>query len=810
MHFGEQTLDGILGEIYDKQKKQFKLPEELMERGLRRAERRLDKNLTHSIFSEAAEPLLNQVTKLRSQSQKALPLLPPYGGIIVQHAISLANPDTKISGNPTDPLIDSDDDSGRLQIISGLDFINLEAINQMTGPLLILGDLEDYNRLLLNTFPELPFKRNGNLAPKEHADKFIWVFPLAFAPEKQKEIEREAKILPYSWWEEMEAHHNDLREAIIAICIRGAFGKAVSLQWLEQNGYMTTTPHPTIDKLIETREMITPIDPRNLRLTDWESPKYLTTYDKVMAMRVLEEVADQRQATVPQLLKAHCKQMINGLFASGEIDLHSEDTNLTSRFLHTLIVKGYRGVARQALWESLFEEDYNRRYDFADALGAALEDGDSRPLEVWTKICAKLGGRGDEASGFADLAQELADKAEGVSPDDPDLYLRLEVARAKALSEQENFDLAAQLLRNVWAEIGKKAEEDFSLLLTRGYVLAKMGRDDAKWFLEKAFEMSEGDPRPLHLLGLLDKHQGRFDKAKGRFQEITQTLDAQNVHALHAEGKLAAERGHLRPDPDTGTKGAEALFEEVLAIEPDNVFALVELGKVHSAFAEWDGDENAYMEAKRCFQQVLQHSPYNAYALTSWADLEIEYHKDWNETLSQRVRNLLNTAEAVDGKEAAIETLDAKRLEKREEGKREAALGRLEGWDNLTAQNMEMQIRWKRNEGGDREAVRLHFRKVERDAKDSWQRIRSFNTYADLLRKAEEFAQAEGWYKESLKVDKDNAFTRFFYGLMLKEWSAQSGDAQKRDTAREHLRQAHRLGLTLKLIEDALAELEER
>jgi tetratricopeptide (TPR) repeat protein len=220
----------------------------------------------------------------------------------------------------------------------------------------------------------------------------------------------------------------------------------------------------------------------------------------------------------------------------------------------------------------------------------------------------------------------------------------------------------------------------------------------------------------------------------------------------------------------------------------------------------------------------LGHSPNNSYTLASWAELDIEYHKDeeWNEELSQKVRNRLEKAEAVAGKEPVIETLYAK-LERKEK-KLDEALERLkvnELRSNLIANNLMMQILWERNQDNDRKIARQYFEDIKDTGRfeditgsrhiitNHSELIRSLNTYADLLAKAEEFEEAEDWYKNSLEYDKENAYTLLGYGLMLKEWLAQVEEPERRERAIEHLTEAERLGLPLRIIKQALQKLSE-
>jgi tetratricopeptide (TPR) repeat protein len=697
--------------------------------------------------------------------------------------------------NFIDPIASVKGDSA-IGIVSAK-LINLSQILEARSASLIIPcTSNDLGNFSVEPIPEIPIKYETDIIPIKSPD------------EEEKNWQARAEFIG---------------EPVSAVLMRGFIGEVKPGRWLGQAGYITSNPHPAIDVLEQARDLITPIDPYKVELVGWDKAEYFTAFNERIALRVLEEVARRQNKTTPQMLEEHFSRVTHSVF-SKESEWLDEDAKLTARHLYALILRGYRGVAQRVLGRCLFgKPEYRlkpayRLVDYLDGLN------DSRYLTAWAKICGKLGvGRTDEARDLADHADVLFEKAIEKAPDN--LYIR--TTQAKVLTEQGRFEDANSSLAEAWNTMRDEAEKSPSFLMTRGYALLKMGgRDDeAKKFLEKAFEASERtDPRPLHLLGLCHEHRGEFGEARKKFELIFQELDGKNVHALHAWGKMASERGHLFPTLDAKVRGAEELFKEVLEIEPANVFALVELGRVYSVLAERDKDKEAYSEAVKYFQQALDYSPNNSYALTSWAELDIEYHKDeeWNEELSQKVRNRLDKAEAVAGKEPAIETLYAK-LERKEK-KLDEALDRLEVdalQSNLIANNMRMQILWERNQDNDREKVRRHFEDIKdlgrfEDITGSRhiitnrsELVRSINTYADLLAKAEKFEEAEDWYKHSLEYDKENAYTLLEYGLMLKKWLAQVEESERRKEAIKHLKEAERLGLPLRIIKQSLQELSE-
>jgi len=92
--------------------------------------------------------------------------------------------------------------------------------------------------------------------------------------------------------------------------------------------------------------------------------------------------------------------------------------------------------------------------------------------------------------------------------------------------------------------------------------------------LERARNLGTQDGRIFNLLGLLDSERGRSDSAIANFQKA-EKLNPKDLHNLYALAQEIERKGG--PNSDAEFQNA---IERILALDPDNVAAQLELSRI--------------------------------------------------------------------------------------------------------------------------------------------------------------------------------------------------------------------------------------
>ena len=143
--------------------------------------------------------------------------------------------------------------------------------------------------------------------------------------------------------------------------------------------------------------------------------------------------------------------------------------------------------------------------------------------------------------------------------------------------------------------------------------------------LERARDLAPQNGHIYNLLGMLDSEQGRFDSAIANFDKAAQfnPKDVRNIYAL--------AQVHERKGGSNSEAEFQRLVESILAIEPDNVAAQLELSRI---------------AAKRGEIESLRSSVSRLNAVAS----------TWPPEAQDQLRALRSAADSPDARSAAIKT----------------------------------------------------------------------------------------------------------------------------------------------------------
>jgi len=163
-------------------------------------------------------------------------------------------------------------------------------------------------------------------------------------------------------------------------------------------------------------------------------------------------------------------------------------------------------------------------------------------------------------------ALDLLVRAHKLAPQDSDIIFLL----ARVSMSQNYFEDAIPLLESGLKIAPKRA--DLHAALGESYFMA--GKTEKA--IDEFKELIALDPaaRSYAFLGLSYRHLGRFDEAKKYFEEGLK-LDRHNISCLFNLGFIEERQGDHA--------GAEALFQQVLALNPDFPEALLELANLRTA-----------------------------------------------------------------------------------------------------------------------------------------------------------------------------------------------------------------------------------
>lgn len=536
---------------------------------------------------------------------------------------------------------------------------------------------------------------------------------------------------------------------------------------------------------------LTPIDPADASTPVWNEARYITASSDSLAVEMFK-VAKQFSADT---LYKQCHDVLGRAFSKNE-QLAQEEINLIYLLLHSLALNRRR-VAYKLV------QDYAQELV---RLQAPLND--IRHIHAWAKLYRAIGYRQTNMK-----AEELYGRA--LKIEEKNIYLLN--AYATFLGEQRRYLEAQRHFREIEKLDGLG---NIHVLTSWAGMLLKWGEnlDEARRMLMKACELEPDNPYPLNILGLLrqkavyfapveqakDFQRGLDDSEAYLLRAIE--IDKNNIPSLHALGHLARERGHLQR--------SERWFRKVLDFDPENIYAMVELGRIHTERAKENMD-GADREATSCFQQALELSDDNIHSLTAWSDLDIKMGRSAES--EHRLQKAADIASERNEPIAAIETTRVKleimrgAIDKDRKMEIVQLLGGLsENVDpnvRLIARNLYVKILWITE---DKKMADQVFHKVLRESITP----RIINNYAALLSKdatlqhnCELFSKADEWYQRSLACDLKNAYTHLGHGLNLINWAEIDGDRTRRETGEKSIQEAASLGLDVPEVKEAMQHI---
>ena len=113
--------------------------------------------------------------------------------------------------------------------------------------------------------------------------------------------------------------------------------------------------------------------------------------------------------------------------------------------------------------------------------------------------------------------------------------------------------------------------------------------------------MAEGSAAERFARAMQHKINGEYDAAETLFQSVLQE-QPNNADAYHELGLTYSYRVFMDESIDA--------LEKAVALSPTSVRYLVDLGKTHAMYGDYD-------KAKPVFEQVLQIDPFNDDAITN-------------------------------------------------------------------------------------------------------------------------------------------------------------------------------------------------
>jgi tetratricopeptide (TPR) repeat protein len=502
-----------------------------------------------------------------------------------------------------------------------------------------------------------------------------------------------------------------------------------------------------------------------------KSDRTATGVLKIMGLWATESLSDKISAAL-------------GLILSSEGKLSSDEClEFSFRLLNSLVLSSRRKVALNAM---------RHHNDKLQALQEKVTD--VRHIHAWANVYRKL----DHPYGHARARQfyEL-----GLSKESDNIYLMN--SYASFLTDQREYFAAERLFRKI-----EGLSQNIYTYTAWADMRIKWGRhlDEARDMLKKASEMEPDNPYPLQMLGQLEQRKVYFEplkkaedfqrgleQAEASFKRALE-VDEDNVPSIHALGHLARERGHLND--------SEKWLNKVLEIEPDSIYAMVELGRIYTEKLKEAFDEVDRKAAQR-FHQAIELEEDNIRVHTAWADLDIKARRF--DEAEERLRTAERIAIERNESTAVIATTRVKLDLKREqlgESKIKSIINLLDRLRvnpdpnvQLVARNLLVKVFWIT---GDKNLAEGMFY----DAFDHNPIPRVINNFASLLsgeakksKNIELFVKADNWYKEALSRDRENAYTNKGYGLNLLNWSEVEPNDTRQRTGLEAISKARDYGV---------------
>lgn len=335
-----------------------------------------------------------------------------------------------------------------------------------------------------------------------------------------------------------------------------------------------------------------------------------------------------------------------------------------------------------------------------------------------------------------------------------------------------NFNEAKRRFREV---LDCRPENIYTLISFADFWVAQGEYVEAKRLLTQAKNLNEKIPYIYHILGRLEQRQGNFKKAEEYFGKVLM-LDERNPVALNAFGVLSWKRGHW--------KEAEEWLCKALEVDSENLHSLNALGNLKV-------EEEKYDEAKELFEKVIYLDPYNVKTFVSLALLESK------QACFDAANNYLEEAQSI---ESSPHVYSAWGEVKQCQG--DVALARwffeesIRSAEKLAKQNLPVRNTFAKFLLEQKDFNTLErvwseiFEILETQSEkiDVFERIITHNTWAKIQIEAENFKKAEELYKESLKLDPDNAYTLKAFAEMLKK-------AGKDEEAQKYFQRAKEFGM---------------
>lgn len=163
-------------------------------------------------------------------------------------------------------------------------------------------------------------------------------------------------------------------------------------------------------------------------------------------------------------------------------------------------------------------------------------------------------------------------------------------------------------------------------LLQRAAALRKAGRvDEAIAAYEALLKAEPGLPDSWYNLAWLQRQAGRYEAALESYQEALRR-GVRGAEEVHLNRAVILSDHLARPDE------AEAELETALALKPEYVAALLNLGNLHEDRGNRPGARTAY-------ERALQAAPQTALALSRLA--AVSHSPELDQALAQRLRDAL-------------------------------------------------------------------------------------------------------------------------------------------------------------------------
>lgn len=292
---------------------------------------------------------------------------------------------------------------------------------------------------------------------------------------------------------------------------------------------------------------------------------------------------------------------------------------------------------------------------------------------------------------------------------------------------------------------------DVAALINKGLTLSYMGRlDEAREPLEEAARIQVNNPLPHKYLAELFERKGDIAKSKEQYKQLLSLVPQNSSLAKLANIKLALIDGN-----DFLVKGeledARREFEKVLAIEPRNPIALLDMAKVYHGLGDMARTE-------KILKSLIGDNPDNLDAKVRLGTLYLELGRI--EDAVHELEDVVARGGATVQAKQAAELLDRVRAESKGKLAQElSADDRIALYKSALAQNPDDRQAWL-----DLGFLYIQLKR-EAEARDAFENVvrlksddpRALTILAGLYLDGEMFDKAIESYQHALKLEKDAA-----------------------------------------------------